>query len=121
MSSMSSYRNGKVELELVPQGNLAERIRAAGAGLGGVFCPDGIRHPNSQRARKRARSRAGTMCWSSPSIPDLALVKAEAGDRWGNLVYRMAGRNFGPVMAAARIHCCQRLRGQRNWVRSILR
>lgn len=94
------YRNGKVELELVPQGNLAERIRAAGAGLGGVFCPTGY---GTELAKgKETREIQGRhYVLEFPIYSDLALVKAEAGDRWGNLVYRMAGRNFGPVMAAA--------------------
>ena len=94
------YRTGKVELELVPQGNLAERIRAAGAGLGGVYCPTGY---GTELAKgKETREIQGRhYVLEFPIFSDLALVKAEAGDRWGNLVYRMAGRNFGPVMAAA--------------------
>ncbi|WP_457102197.1 3-oxoacid CoA-transferase subunit A, partial [Microbacterium sp. P5_E9] len=94
------YRSGKIELELVPQGNLAERIRAAGAGLGGVFCPTGY---GTELAKgKETREIDGRhYVLEYPIFADVALVKAEAGDRWGNLVYRKAARNFGPVMAAA--------------------
>lgn len=94
------YRSGKIELELVPQGNLAERIRAAGAGLGGVFCPTGY---GTELAKgKETREIHGRhYVLEYPIVADVALVKAEAGDRWGNLVYRKAARNFGPVMAAA--------------------
>ena len=94
------YRNGKLELELVPQGNLAERIRAAGAGLGGFYCPTGY----GTELAKGKETREINGRWyvlEYPIVADLALVKAEAGDRWGNLVYRMAARNFAPVMAAA--------------------
>ena len=94
------YRNGKIELELVPQGNMAERIRAAGAGLGAIYVPTGY---GTELARgKETREIDGRhYVLEYPLYADVALVKAEAGDRWGNLVYRMAGRNFGPVMAAA--------------------
>jgi 3-oxoadipate CoA-transferase alpha subunit len=94
------YRGGKVELELVPQGNLAERLRAAGAGLGAIFCPTGY---GTELARgKETRAIGGRhYVLEYPLYADVALVKAEAGDRWGNLVYRKAARNFGPVMAAA--------------------
>jgi 3-oxoadipate CoA-transferase alpha subunit len=94
------YRSGKVELELVPQGNLAERIRAAGAGLGAVFCPTGY---GTELARGKETREIGGRHYvlEYPLYADFALVKAEAGDRWGNLVYRQAARNFGPVMAAA--------------------
>jgi 3-oxoadipate CoA-transferase alpha subunit len=96
----SLYRSGKIELELVPQGNLAERIRGAGAGLGGVFCPTGY---GTELAKgKETREIQGRhYVLEYPIVADVALVKAEAGDRWGNLVYRKASRNFGPVMAAA--------------------
>src|SRR3954462_14080563 len=94
------YRSGKLELELVPQGNLAERIRAAGAGIGGFFTPTGY---GTELAKgKETREIDGRMyVFESPIHADLALVKAERGDRWGNLTYRMAARNFGPVMAMA--------------------
>jgi 3-oxoadipate CoA-transferase alpha subunit len=94
------YRSGQIELELVPQGNLAERIRAAGAGIGAFFSPSGY---GTELARgKETREINGKMyVLEMPIHGDLALIKAEAGDRWGNLVYRKAARNFGPVMATA--------------------
>jgi len=94
------YRSGKLELELVPQGNLAERIRAAGAGIGGFFTPTG--YGTDLAKGKEVREINGRMhVLESPIHGDLALIKAERGDRWGNLTYRMAARNFGPVMAMA--------------------
>ncbi|MBI2772765.1 MAG: 3-oxoacid CoA-transferase subunit A [Burkholderiales bacterium] len=92
------YRSGKLELELVPQGNLAERIRAAGAGIGAFFTPTGY---GTELARgKETREINGRMQVLEHAIHgDVALIKAERGDRWGNLTYRMAARNFGPVMA----------------------
>ena len=94
------YRAGQIELELVPQGNLAERIRAAGAGIGGFFTPTGY---GTELARgKETREIDGRMyVLESPIHADYALIKAERGDRWGNLTYRMTARNFGPVMATA--------------------
>lgn len=94
------YRSGKLELELVPQGNLAERIRAAGAGIGAFFCPTGF---GTQLAGDReTRVIDGKHhVLEYPIHGDVALIKAERGDRWGNLVYRKAARNFGPVMAMA--------------------
>ena len=94
------YRAGKIELELVPQGNLAERIRAAGAGIGGFFTKVGF---GTELAKgKEVREINGEMyVLEAPIHADFALVKAEHGDRWGNLTYRMAARNFGPVMAMA--------------------
>jgi 3-oxoadipate CoA-transferase alpha subunit len=94
------YRAGKIELELVPQGNLAERIRAAGAGIGGFFTPTGY---GTELAKgKETREIDGRMyVLESPIHADFALIKAERGDRWGNLTYRMTARNFGPVMAMA--------------------
>jgi len=94
------YRAGEIELELVPQGNLAERIRAAGAGIGGFFTPTGY---GTELARgKETREIGGRMyVLESPIHADVALIKAETGDRWGNLVYRKTARNFGPVMAMA--------------------
>ena len=99
------YRAGKIELELVPQGNLAERIRAAGAGIGAFFTPTAY-------GTELARNADGTpketrviddqhQVLEYALHGDLALVRAERGDRWGNLTYRMAARNFGPVMATA--------------------
>ncbi len=97
------YRAGQIELELVPQGNLAERIRAAGAGIGGFFTPTGYGTDLAQG--KETREIGGRMyVFELPIHADFALIKAERGDRWGNLTYRMTARNFGPVMAmAARI------------------
>jgi 3-oxoadipate CoA-transferase alpha subunit len=94
------YRAGELELELVPQGNLAERIRAAGAGIGGFFTPTGY---GTELAKgKETREINGKMyVLESPIHADFALIKAEKGDRWGNLTYRMTARNFGPIMAMA--------------------
>jgi 3-oxoadipate CoA-transferase alpha subunit len=94
------YRSGKLELELVPQGNLAERIRAAGAGIGAFFCPTAY---GTELAKgKETREINGKhYVLELPIHGDVALIKAEAGDRWGNLTYRMSARNFGPVMATA--------------------
>ena len=94
------YRAGKIELELVPQGNLAERIRAAGAGIGAFFSPTGYGTPLAEG--KEQREINGKMyVLEMPIHADVALIKAERGDRWGNLTYRMTARNFGPIMAAA--------------------
>ena len=99
------YRSGQLELELVPQGNLAERIRAAGAGIGGFFTPTGYGTELAKHADgslKETREIDGRMyVYETPIHADLALIKAERGDRWGNLTYRKAARNFGPVMATA--------------------
>jgi 3-oxoadipate CoA-transferase alpha subunit len=99
------YRSGKLELELVPQGNLAERIRAAGAGIGAFFTPTGYGTDLAKKADgspKETREINGRMyVLEYPIHADLALVRAERGDRWGNLMYRKAARNFGPVMAMA--------------------
>jgi len=96
------YRAGKVELELVPQGNLAERIRAAGAGIGAFFCPTGYGTELAKTngvPRETRQINGKNYVLEYPIYGDVALVKAECGDRWGNLAYRMAARNFGPVMA----------------------
>ena len=94
------YRSGKLELELVPQGNLAERMRAAGAGIGAFFCPTS--YGTDIAKGKETREIDGKhYVLEYPIHGDVALIKAEAGDRWGNLTYRMAARNFGPVMAMA--------------------
>lgn len=96
----SLYRSGKIELELVPQGNLAERIRAAGAGIGAFFCPTG--YGTDLAEGKETRQINGKHhVLEYPIYADIALIKAERGDRWGNLTYRKAARNFGPVMAMA--------------------
>ena len=99
------YRSDKIELELVPQGNLAERLRAAGAGIGAFFTPTGYGTElakNADGSPKETREINGRMyVLEYPIHADLALVRAERGDRWGNLMYRKAARNFGPVMAMA--------------------
>ena len=99
------YRAGKIELELVPQGNLAERLRAAGAGVGAFFTPTGFGTQlalNPDGSAKETRLINGqSYVLEFPIYGDVALIKAEAGDRWGNLIFRKAARNFGPVMATA--------------------
>jgi 3-oxoadipate CoA-transferase alpha subunit len=94
------YREGKLELELVPQGNLAERIRAAGAGIGGFFTPTGYGTMLAEGKETRVIDGRGHVL-ETPLHADFALIKAERGDRWGNLVYRKTARNFGPIMATA--------------------
>jgi 3-oxoadipate CoA-transferase alpha subunit len=94
------YRDGRIELELVPQGNLAERMRAAGAGIGAFFCPTGAGTPLAKG--KETREIDGRIyVLESPIRGDVALVGALKSDRMGNLVYRKTARNFGPVMATA--------------------
>jgi len=94
------YRAGELELELVPQGNLAARIEAAGKGLGAIFTPTG--YGTLLAEGKETREINGRhYVLEFPITADFALIKAERGDRWGNLVYRKAARNFGPIMAAA--------------------
>ena len=94
------YRAGEIELELTPQGNLAERIRAAGAGIGGFFTPTG--YGTLLAEGKETRLINGRQyVLESPIHADFALIKALQGDRWGNLVYRKTARNFGPIMAMA--------------------
>ena len=94
------YREGRIELELVPQGNLAERIRAAGAGIGAFFTPTG--YGTVLAEGKETREIGGRMQVLEYAIhADVALIKAERGDRWGNLTYRKTARNFGPIMAMA--------------------
>jgi 3-oxoadipate CoA-transferase, alpha subunit len=94
------YRSGALELELVPQGNLAERIRAAGAGIGAFFTPTGFGTPLAQGKETREINGKNYVL-EYPIHADVALIKAERGDRFGNLTYRMAARNFGPIMATA--------------------
>ncbi|MEY3668791.1 MAG: 3-oxoacid CoA-transferase subunit A [Burkholderiaceae bacterium] len=94
------YRAGDIILELVPQGNLAERIRAAGAGIGGFYTPTG--YGTALAEGKETREINGRhYVFEMPLSADFALIKALKGDRWGNLVYRKTARNFGPIMAAA--------------------
>ncbi len=94
------YRAGGIELELTPQGNLAERIRAAGAGIGGFFTPTGYGTLLAEGKETRVIDGRHYVL-ESPIHADFALVKALRGDRWGNLVYRKTARNFGPIMAMA--------------------
>lgn len=94
------FRAGKIELEVVPQGNLAERMRAAGAGIGAFFCPTGYGTLLAgDRETRQINGRNYVL--EFPIYGDVALIKAFKGDRWGNLVYRKTARNFGPVMATA--------------------
>ena len=94
------YHAGEIELELVPQGNLAERIRAAGAGIGAFFTPTG--YGTLLAEGKETRSIDGRhYVLEYPIHADVALIKAHRADRWGNLVYRKTARNFGPIMASA--------------------
>ena len=94
------YRAGEIELELVPQGNLAERIRAAGAGIGAFYSPTGVGTELAEGKELREIDRR-TYALEYPIRADVALVSAYRADRWGNLVYRETARNFGPIMAAA--------------------
>ena len=94
------YRAGEIELELVPQGNLAERIRAAGAGIGAFFTPTG--YGTLLAEGKETREIGGRhYVLEYPIHADYALIRADRADRWGNLVYRKTARNFGPIMASA--------------------
>ncbi|MFA5590983.1 MAG: 3-oxoacid CoA-transferase subunit A [Lysobacteraceae bacterium] len=96
----AAYHAGEIELELVPQGNLAARIQAAGQGLGAIFTPTG--YGTELAAGKETRQINGRhYVLEYPIHADFALIKAHHGDRWGNLVYRKTARNFGPLMAMA--------------------
>lgn len=94
------YRAGKVDLEVVPQGNLAERMRAAGAGIGAFFCPTGVGTPLAEGKETRTIDGREHVL-EYPIRGDYALISAHCSDRLGNLVYRKTARNFGPVMATA--------------------
>jgi 3-oxoadipate CoA-transferase alpha subunit len=94
------YRAGKVKLEVVPQGNLAERIRAAGAGIGAFFCPTGVGTPLAEGKEVRTIDGRDYLL-EYPIRGDVALIGAQVGDTAGNLLYRKTARNFGPVMATA--------------------
>jgi 3-oxoadipate CoA-transferase alpha subunit len=94
------YRDGKIELEVVPQGTLAERMRAAGAGIGGFYCPTGVGTPLAEGKETRVIDGRGYVL-EHPIQGDVALIGAYRGDPLGNLVYRKTARNFGPVMATA--------------------
>jgi 3-oxoadipate CoA-transferase alpha subunit len=94
------YRAGKIELEVVPQGNLAERLRAAGAGIGAFYSPTGAGTPLAEGKESRVIDGREYLL-EFPIRGDVALIRAHVADRMGNLVYRKTARNFGPVMAAA--------------------
>ncbi|GGM67296.1 3-oxoacid CoA-transferase subunit A [Dactylosporangium sucinum] len=94
------YRAGEIELELVPQGNLAERIRAAGAGIGAFFTPTGFGTPLAEGKETRVIGGRGYVL-EHPLPADYALISAQTSDTTGNLTYRKTARNFGPIMAAA--------------------
>jgi 3-oxoadipate CoA-transferase alpha subunit len=94
------YRAGKIELEVVPQGNLAERMRAAGAGIGGFYCPTAVGTPLAEGKETRVIDGREYVL-EHPLHGDVALIGAHRADRMGNLVYRRTARNFGPVMATA--------------------
>jgi 3-oxoadipate CoA-transferase alpha subunit len=99
----AKYRAGEIELELVPQGNLAERIRAGGAGIGGFFTPTGYGTLLAEGKETREIDGRGYVL-ERPLTADFALVKAHRADGMGNLTYRKTARNFGPVMATAAAH-----------------
>lgn len=94
------YRAGKIDLELVPQGNLACRIQAAGAGLGAIFTPTGYGTKIAEGKETRTINGKNYVL-EYPLEADFALIYADKADRWGNLTYRKAARNFGPIMAKA--------------------
>jgi 3-oxoadipate CoA-transferase, alpha subunit len=96
----AAYRAGRIALELVPQGNLAARIQAAGAGLGAIFTPTGFGTLLAEGKETREIGGVNHVL-EYPIHADFALIKAHQGDRWGNLVYRKTARNFGPIMAMA--------------------
>jgi 3-oxoadipate CoA-transferase alpha subunit len=96
----AAYQAGRIELELVPQGNLAARIHAAGSGLGAIYTPTGYgTELASGKETRRIDGRDYVLEY--PIRADFALIKAQQGDRWGNLVFRKTARNFGPIMAMA--------------------
>lgn len=99
----AAWRAGTIELELVPQGNLAARIQAAGAGLGAIFTATGFGTLLAQGKETR-RIDGRDYVLEYPIHADVALIKAHKGDRWGNLVYRKTARNFGPIMAMGARH-----------------
>lgn len=97
------YRAGEIELELVPQGNLAARIQAAGSGLGAIYTPTGF-GTELAKGKETREINGKNYVLEYPITADFALIKAYKGDRHGNLVYRKTARNFGPIMAAAADH-----------------
>ncbi|MEK9946965.1 MAG: 3-oxoacid CoA-transferase subunit A [Alphaproteobacteria bacterium] len=103
------YRAGKVDLETVPQGTLAERIRAAGAGIGGFYTKTSVGTPVADGKEVRTIDDEDYV-FETPLHADIALVKAQTADRWGNLTYRLAARNFGPIMCMAARHTIVQVR-----------
>lgn len=97
------YRAGEIELELVPQGNLAARIQAAGSGLGAIFTPTGY-GTELAKGKETREINGKNYVLEYPITADFSLIKAHQGDRHGNLIYRKTARNFGPIMAAAAAH-----------------
>jgi 3-oxoadipate CoA-transferase alpha subunit len=98
----SLYRSGRIELEVVPQGTLAERMRAAGAGIGAFYCPTGVGTPLAEGKETRVIDGREYVL-EYPLAGDVALIKAHVADTVGNLLYRKTARNFGPVMATAAV------------------
>jgi 3-oxoadipate CoA-transferase alpha subunit len=94
------FADQAIELETIPQGTLAERLRAAGAGIGGFYTPTTVGTPLAEGKESRV-IEGREYVLETPLRADFALIKAERGDRWGNLTYRLAARNFGPVMCMA--------------------
>jgi 3-oxoadipate CoA-transferase, alpha subunit len=95
-----AYKAGKIELELVPQGTISERMRCAAAGLGGFYSPVGVGTRLAEG--KETREIDGRLyVFEKPLKGDVALLKADRADRWGNLTYRKSARNFNPTMAMA--------------------
>jgi 3-oxoadipate CoA-transferase alpha subunit len=103
------YNQGKLQLEVIPQGTFSERIRAAGAGIGGFYVKTGV--GTKAVEGKEVRSIAGCdYVFEAPLHADFALIKADRGDRWGNLTYHAGGRCYGPVMAPAAMHTIAEVR-----------
>ena len=96
----AAYKAGEIELELVPQGTLAERIRAGGAGIGAFFTPTAFGTRLAEGKETRHIDGIDYVL-EHPIRADFALIKADRADRWGNLTYRNTARNFAPIMAAA--------------------
>lgn len=96
----AAYKADELELELVPQGNLAARIHAAGSGLGAVFTPTGY-GTDLAKGKETREINGKNYVLEFPIYADFALIKADKADRWGNVIYRKTARNFGPIMAMA--------------------
>ncbi len=103
------YRSGRIELETVPQGTLAERIRAAGAGIGGFYTKTSVGTPVAKGKETRIIDEE-EFVFEAPLKADVALVKAQTADRWGNLGFRLTARNFGPIMCMAAAHTIVQVR-----------